>query len=170
MRAEQGSRRPSSRHGSLRRLPVSRKATHPRRTRVEGIVLFLLVLGLSLLVFVGVSGATRSGAVAACSANATAVSSGIAALKAENSGGLGFPTTAAGWERALITGGQYIGSPFLTSWPRSQDYAISVAGVGTPADSGDALTPRSGDVLVTVLAKGLVYDATSHLGTACASV
>jgi hypothetical protein len=153
---------------AIRRLPVSRKATNPRLTRVESVVLLVLLVALSILVLVGVSGATRAGSAAACSANAAAVGNGLAALKAENSGGL--PTSSAGWERALLYRGQFIGGPFLRSWPRSPVYAIRVAGVGAAEDTGDAVVPGNGDVLVIVLASHLVYDATTHVAVACAAV
>lgn len=168
MRVDPAGRHASPGKGAIRKLPVSRKATNPRLTRVESVVLLVLLVALSMVVFVGVSGATRSGTTAACSADANAVSSGLAALKAENSGG--FPTTSAGWERALMTGGSFIGSPFLSSWPRSSSFAISVAGAGATADNGDAVRPSNGDVLVTTLTKGLVYDATVHVGAACGAV
>lgn len=155
-------------HVAIRKLPVSRKATNPRMTRVESVTLLILLVALSVIVLVGVSGATRGGTAAACNANATAVTSGLAALKAENFGG--FPTTGAGWERALLYRGQFIGAPFLTSWPKSPEYAISVAGAGARIDTGDGVTPRNGDVLVTVLSKRLIYDATAHVGDACAAV
>ena len=168
MRAAQGGGRASPDHASIRRLPVSRKATNPRLTRLESVVLTVLLVTLSVIVLVGVSGATRSGAVAACDANVAAVSNGLAALKAENSGPL--PTTSSGWERALLVQGPFIGSPFLTSWPRSTDYAVSVAGAGARVDAGDAVTPKNGDVLVTLLTKHHVYDATLHVGAGCATL
>ena len=135
-------------------------------TRVEGVVLFVLLLAFSSIVFVGVSGATRIGTSAACHSNATAVTAGIAALRTENSGG--FPTTSAGWQQALLSPSEFVGGPFLNSWPRSSDYVITVAGVGAPADSGDAALPRNGDVLV-VTAAGRVFDVTLHPRTACAT-
>jgi hypothetical protein len=167
VRGETGGRPAPPSHAVVRKLPVSRKATNPRLTRVESLVLAVLLGVLSLIVFVGVSGATRSGSSAACSANATAVTSSLAALKAENFGGL--PTTSADWERALLDRGMFVGSPFLTAWPKSMDYAITVAGTGAARDTGDGVTPRNGDVLVTVLANGLVYDASTHLSAACAA-
>jgi hypothetical protein len=165
--AEHGGRRTSVGTSTVRKLPVSRKATNPRLTRVESVVLFVLLVALSMVVFVGVSGATRGGTTAACTANANAVSSAIAALRAENQGTL--PNTSAGWERALLLPGGFIGAPFLSSWPRTAGYRFSVAGAGAGADTGDRLVPHSGDVLVVVTPRGLVYDATVHVGAACAA-
>jgi hypothetical protein len=163
-----GNARAAVGHTAIRKLPVSRKATNPRLTRVESVVLLVLLVALSILVLVGVSGATRAGSAAACGANTAAVTNGLAALKAENSGGL--PTSSAGWERALLDRGPFIGGPFLRSWPKSPVYAISIAGAGAALDTGDAVVPSNGDVLVTVLAKHLVYDATTHVAVACGAV
>jgi hypothetical protein len=166
-RMEHGGRRASAGASTVRRLPISRKATNPRLTRVESVVLLVLLVALSMVVFVGVSGATRGSTTAACTANANAVTSALAALRAENSGNL--PSTSAGWERALLMPGGFIGAPFLSSWPRTEGYAISIAGAGARADTGDRLVPSSGDVLVVVTPRGLVYDATAHVGAACAA-
>lgn len=151
-----------------RKLGVSRKARNPRMTGLESCVLFILLVGLSAIVFVGVSGATRSGNVASCNANVSAVTSGLGALRAVDPNSL--PTTRAGWEQALTTASEFGGSPPLSSWPKSTSYTIIVAGVGTPADSGDGVTPSDGDVLVKVTRNAKVYDATIHPTLGCAAL
>jgi len=166
-RVERTNGRPRAVGSSIKALPVTRKATNPRLTRVEGAVLLTLLLVLSAVVFVGVSGAVRKSVAAACDANANAVTSGLAALRAVNVGGM--PTTSAGWERALLTKGAFVGAPFVSSWPRSPDYTISVAGAGARADSGDAVVPQNGDVLVTIVSGNKVFDASDHVATACAT-
>jgi hypothetical protein len=157
-------------NAGIRRLPVTRKATNPRLTRVEGAVLLVLLVALSVIVLAGVSGATHGGNVAACTANVNAVSNGLSVLRTENSGALPTPATSAGWQRALLDRGPYIGAPFLTSWPASSAYVITIAGAGAPKDTGDAVTPTNGDVLVISVSKRLVYDATAHVGAACAAL
>jgi hypothetical protein len=133
-------------------------------TRVESSVLLVLLIAFSVIIFVGVSGATRSGQTAACDANANSLTSGLTALRTENSGPL--PATSAGWERALLSPSQFVGGPFLNAWPRGTGYVMTVAGAGSPIDTGDAVRPRNGDVLVAAVT-GKVYDATVHLGAAC---
>lgn len=150
---------------SIKRLPVSRKATHPRMTRVETVVLLVLLVAFSVIVFVGVSGATRSSQIAACDANANSLTSGLTALRTENSGP--YPATSAGWERALLSSTEFVGGPFVNAWPRSTDYVMTVAGPGSPVDTGDTVRPMNGDILVQATATGKVYDATVNLGTAC---
>ena len=49
---------------------------------------------------------------------------------------------------------------------KSTGYVMTVAGAGSPVDTGDAVRPTNGDILV-VAATGKVYDATVHLGAAC---
>jgi hypothetical protein len=148
----------------VRKLPVSRKARHPRMTRVESAVLVILIAGLSVVVFVGVSGATRSGTIAQCDANANALTAGITALREENAGP--FPTTSGAWNRALLSSTLYVGGPFITRWPSSPSYVMLIAGIGSPIDNGDRLHPRSGDVLV-ISQTHRVFDATVNLGSAC---
>jgi hypothetical protein len=133
-------------------------------TRVETTVLLVLLVAFSVIVFVGVSGATRSSQVAGCDANASSLTSGLTALRTENSGP--YPATSAGWERALLSSNEFVGGPFLSAWPRSSDYVMTIAGNGSPIDTGDAVRPKSGDILVAT-ASGKVYDATVHLATAC---
>ena len=133
-------------------------------TRVESVVLLLLLVAFSVIVFVGVSGASRSGQVAACNANASSLASGLNALRTENSGP--YPVTSVGWEQALLSSTQFVGGPFLNAWPHSTDYVMTVAGAGSPIDTGDALRPKNGDILVAA-SSGKVYDATAHLGAAC---
>jgi hypothetical protein len=157
-------------HSAVRKLPVSRKATNPRLTRVESVVLLLLLVALSVIVLAGVSGATHGGDVAACNANVSAVSNGLAVLRAENSGALPTPSTSTAWQRALLDRGPYVGAPFLTSWPTGSNYVITVAGAGAPKDTGDSVTPANGDVLVISVSKRLVYDATASVGAACGAL
>jgi hypothetical protein len=166
MRTRPSGRATASGVSPIKRLPVSRKATHPRMTRVETAVLLVLLVAFSVIVFVGVSGATRSGQVAACGANANSLTSGLTALRTENSGP--FPITSAAWERALLSRTQFVGGPFLNAWPKSTDYEMVLAGAGSAIDSGDAVRPASGDVLV-IAASGKVYDATVHPSAACAA-
>jgi hypothetical protein len=135
-------------------------------TRVESVVLLILLVAFSVIVFVGVSGATRNSEVAACHANAGVLTNGLTALKAVNSGP--YPSTSAGWERALLSSTQFVGGPFLSAWPKSTGYVMTVAGVGSPTDTGDAVRPMDGDILVDT-AMGKVYDATVHLSAACAA-
>ncbi len=133
-------------------------------TRVESAVLVVLLVALAVIVFVGVSSTTRSGQIAACDANANSLTSGLTALRTENSGP--FPATSAGWERALLSPSLFVGGPFLRAWPRGTGYVMTVAGAGSPIDTGDAVRPRNGDILVAA-ATGKVYDATVHLDAAC---
>ncbi len=148
----------------VRKLPVSRKARHPRMTRAESAVLVVLLAALSVIVFVSVSGATHSGTIAQCQANANALSSGVAAMREENAGP--FPTTSIGWDRALLSSTLYVGGPFVTAWPSSPNYVMDVAGVDFPVDTGDRLRPKNGDVLV-ISQTHRVYDATVNLFAAC---
>jgi hypothetical protein len=135
-------------------------------TRVESVVLLVLLVAFSVIVFVGVSGATRNSEVAACRANANVLSSGLTALKTVNSGP--FPATSAAWERALLSSTEFVGGPFLNAWPRSTGYVMTVAGAGSATDTGDAVRPTDGDILVDT-ASGKVFDATVHLSAACAA-
>jgi hypothetical protein len=166
MRIQQRGRPLGSSASPTKRLPVSRKASNPRMTRVESAVLLVLLVAFSVIVFVGVSGATRNSEVAACHANVGVLTSGLTALKTVNSGPL--PATSAGWERALLSSTQYVGGPFLNAWPRSTGYVMTVAGARSPIDTGDAVRPMDGDILVDTT-MGKVYDATLHLGAACAA-
>ena len=133
-------------------------------TRVESAVLIILLAALSVVVFVSVSGATRSGTIAQCDANANALTSGIAAMREENAGP--FPTTSIGWDRALRSSTLYVGGPFIDAWPSSPNYVMGVAGVDFPVDTGDRLRPKNGDVLV-ISQTHKVYDATVNLFSAC---
>jgi hypothetical protein len=161
-----GIRPTSSGATQVRKLAVSRKARTPRVTRLESGMLLALVVGLSLLVFVGVSGATRDSSVAVCNADVSAVSSGIAVVKAE---GFSTPTSQQGWERGLL-GKSEFGGPLLSAWPSDPLFSLSIAGVGAPADSGDGVTPANGDILVRVSRDGKVFDATVRPTLGCAAV
>jgi hypothetical protein len=153
--------------GTIRKLPVSRKARHAHVVRLELVALLVLVGVLATVMFSAIGGASRVAIVAACDANAKVVNEGVAAMRAIDSSNQ--PTTPSAWMRALLPGSTAPGGPFLRSWPASRQYAISVAGVFAPVDSGDLVAPRSGDVLVTVASTHKIFDATAHPGVGCAT-
>jgi hypothetical protein len=150
---------------SVSQLPVSRKQRSPHAIRVEVIALVVLLAALGVLVWSAVGGASRIAVVATCDANARVVSEGVAGLRAENAGAA--PTTSVAWQSALLPGSSYAGAPFLQAWPHSPQYLIGVAGSGLSRDSGDAIVPANGDVLVTVVATNKAYDTTVHPGSGC---
>jgi hypothetical protein len=108
------------------------------------------------------------GLVARCASDAKTLDIAVAAAMAENPAGL--PSTSATWRTGLLTS-SLTGGPFLQSWPSGAGYySVSVAGVRAAADSGDAVRPGDGDVLVTISAGSRTFDFTLHPATACASL
>jgi hypothetical protein len=138
-----------------------------RLARLELIAVLVVVSMLGVVTLSAFHGATHDGAVAACNASVKEVGSAIAALQAENPSTE--PTTSDGWRASLLPGSAYVGAPFLGSWPDSGYYAISIGTTGMGAGTGDGITPRNGDVLVTIRAHGLAYDATVRPGVGCAT-
>jgi len=153
--------------------PSPRRGRHVRSirgrrlSRLELCCTLFLALAFSGIALFATQGATHDGEVAACTASARAVGSAVAALQAENTSAL--PTTRLGWQAALLSPSQYVGGPFLGAWPRSGYYTVAVVGVGSGADTGDGITPASGDVVVTIRTTAMSYDATRNPATACST-
>jgi hypothetical protein len=135
---------------------------------VEVIVLFVLLALLSGVVWYSVRHITHQSDVAVCTSNVTLLNTSVEGLRIEN--GLAEPTTAAGWRAAMLPGSAYVGAPFISSWPSSTSYVLTIAGQAEGRDTGDGHVPANGDVLVTVSATGLRYDATAREVRGCADL
>ena len=132
------------------------------------LLIVIVVLGiLAAVVIFALGGITGKSAVAACQADAKTVGVAVAALQAENPSYA--PGSSAQWQTDLTAkNAVVVGSPFLQSWPTgSSAYTIAVAPATPVADTGDSVTPATGDVIVTVTSSTKTYDATQTPVAAC---
>lgn len=133
---------------------------------VAGIVIGIVGLVGAIFTIVGIASAANSinttlNRVAACESDARTVDIAVTAYMAQNPGRT--PQTPVAWRTALVP-------DYLEQWPSGSGYSIWIAGPNAAPDSGDSVTPASGDVLVTNLSSGAVYDYTQTSDEGCFSL
>lgn len=115
-----------------------------------------------------VTSAEKIALASSCNADARTVDIAVSAALAENPGVR--PASPAAWREDLTSSHGLANGPYLAAWPSNAAYTIAVAGPHAAKDTGDAVSPQLGDVLVTVTASHRTYDFTIDPNDACGAL